>query len=564
MSVLKMFFNSLTSPLDRVRLPLTPHDQSSYTLLSPTEPDNDGEAQSFPRQVWRSNKRHGKWKAILFVISTIAVLFAAVFTIRRVLRPPGPPSVEPLDMLDPISHARWTIDSLYERQSKTLAQASARYTLKTNRNPPKNYEKWFRFAKSKSCLIDDYDQIYRDFEPFYQLADKDPEFFKKMVDSATEKVKQVGNGMKTGQFKGGSFRETDNQGTLYNGDWQRTMDRFANLLPDMNIILNGRDEPRILFNHRDEDVIGRALDVSDPTPFEHQPSPTSMVFKDQKMCIIPNRPSGFTSPANDASAFLIDSSSTQYTTDFYPMLSMTRISPCFSDILVPSEFYYSDSSWAPKYSHANDIAWDDKTPKLYWRGATSGGIIHGDNYRKFPRFHMIDIGRNHSDIIDVALTVFQGSLCSDDCNGEAIKKEYGITGEGAPREDAYQYKYLADVDGNSFSGRYFGLLRSGSLVFKSTVFNEYFNDWLRPFVHFIPVLPDMSDLVAKVEWAIANDAEAHRIQEAGRQFAERVLTDAQNDCYFIAVLLEWAQLHDYASRERQVSRWRRWFGRDGI
>ena len=47
--------------------------------------------------------------------------------------------------------------------------------------------------------------------------------------------------------------------------------------------------------------------------------------------------------------------------------------------------------------------------------------------------------------------------------------------------------------------------------------------------------------MAKVEWAIAHDKEAQAIQQAGQRFAERVLTDAQNDCYFSLVLLEWAE-----------------------
>lgn len=36
---------------------------------------------------------------------------------------------------------------------------------------------------------------------------------------------------------------------------------------------------------------------------------------------------------------LLFSASTEFTTDMYPMLSMTKISPCFADILVPSEVY---------------------------------------------------------------------------------------------------------------------------------------------------------------------------------------------------------------------------------
>jgi hypothetical protein len=47
---------------------------------------------------------------------------------------------------------------------------------------------------------------------------------------------------------------------------------------------------------------------------------------------------------------------------------------------------------------------------------------------------------------------------------------------------------------------------------QSTLFNEYFDAWLRPYEHYIPVLPDLSDLVNKVLWARENDGEARRIQ----------------------------------------------------
>ncbi|KAJ7697288.1 hypothetical protein B0H16DRAFT_1646588, partial [Mycena metata] len=96
----------------------------------------------------------------------------------------------------------------------------------------------------------------------------------------------------------------------------------------------------------------------------------------------------------------------------------------------------------------------------------------------------------------------------------------------------------------TYSGRFLGILRSGGLVFKATVFEEYFNDWIRPYEHYISVLPDLSDLLQKVEWARAH--EARMIQERGRAVAERVMTDAQNGCYFFALLLEWARLQEMA------------------
>ncbi|KAF7330127.1 CAP10 domain-containing protein [Mycena sanguinolenta] len=411
------------------------------------------------------------------------------------------------------------------------------------------YDKWFKFARRHSCLIDEYEQISRDFEPFYQLAKDDPGYFKRMVDKGTPHVKEDGRGLRTGRFARKKFSWTDEQWSLYNTDWFRTFKRFASFIPDTRIIINGRDEPRVVFNYRMPEMHPTALhpQVSDETPFRHTPHPTASYFRDEVQCHVPMRQQGFTSLANDASAFLLAASSTDFTTDLYPIMSMTKVSPCFSDILVPSEFYYSDSGWSPSYAYPNSIPWDDKEGKLYWRGMTSGGWVYGENYHAFPRFRLIDIGRKHPDIMDVALSAFHDSLCGENCDGEKIKAEYDIAQQSAPREDVYKFKYLVDVDGNSFSGRYLGLLRSGSLVFKSTIFTEYFNDWLRPFEHYIPILPDLSDLAEKIEWARAHDEEAHAIQQAGQVFAQRVLTDSQNDCYFSAVMLEWARLYNMAT-----------------
>ncbi|KAJ7665652.1 glycosyl transferase family 90-domain-containing protein [Mycena rosella] len=440
--------------------------------------------------------------------------------------------------------AQARIDALYARQSSTLTQAMSRYSLRNNRAPPPMYSEWYKFARAHSCLIDEYDQISRDFEPFYQLAQDDPAYFKKMVEAGSVKVKKDGNGMKTGVFAGGKFSFTDEQGTLYTSDWPQTFARFESFMPNMSLILNGRDEPRVIFNYRQPDMRLKALNVSDPTPFELSPHPTAAFYKEIQ-CLIPNRASGFTELANDASAFMLYSSSTQFTTDLYPILSMTKISPCFADILVPSEFYYSDSYWVPRYAYPNNITWTDKTPKLYWRGMSSGGWVYDDNYHAFPRFRVVDIGRNHTDLMDVALSSFHDSLCGEHCDGDAVKAEYNIYGASAPREEVYKYKYSLTSTATRSRGATLAscaAARSSS----STVFAEYFNDWLRPYEHYIPVLPDLSDLVEKLEWATTHDAEAHAIQQAGQAFSERVLTDAQNDCYFSAVFLEWARLQAMA------------------
>ena len=50
----------------------------------------------------------------------------------------------------------------------------------------------------------------------------------------------------------------------------------------------------------------------------------------------------------------------------------------------------------------------------------------------------------------------------------------------------------------------------------------------------------------------SNHTNIRMMNIAGRQFAERVLTNAQNDCYFGLVLLEWARLLRYAENSTEV------------
>ncbi|KAJ7069892.1 glycosyl transferase family 90-domain-containing protein [Mycena amicta] len=453
---------------------------------------------------------------------------------------------------DPTAAARASLQSLLSKQSSTLAQASSRYSLKNDRPPPPNYDRWFAMAQKKKCLIDEYEQIQRDFEPWYQLSLQNPKHFNDMVDRGRNLMLENSMGMTTIKVKDGKVNMPSYQGTSFDNDWPRTLGRFVSVLPDMDFLLNGRDEPRVVFDVRAPGAIEDAMSLKDPNPFHIAPRPTADFFKNRSGCNPLSMPKGFGMDGSADVAFLRSSSSSDFTTDLWPLLSMTKLSPCFSDILFPGQYYYDESWWSGSFSHPNDIDWKDKKAQIYWRGMSNGGHILGQNYHKFPRFRLVDIARNHSDLIDAKMTRFAETHCTDDCDRDKIIAEYDITGPQDPREDIYKYKYLLDVDGNTFSGRYLGLLRSGSLVFKSTAFDDYFNEWLRPYEHYVPVLPDLSDLLDKIEWARANEAEARRIQETGKLFAQKVMTDDQNDCYFALVLLEWARLQSGARVANQL------------
>ncbi|KAJ7041646.1 glycosyl transferase family 90-domain-containing protein [Mycena alexandri] len=454
------------------------------------------------------------------------------------------------------------IDILLASQPSSLPSARSRYSLRTGRNPPRGFDAFYAFAKERGCLVEGYTAVERDFAPFWRAEKTRKGWFRERVRVMEGKLVNDAHGVAALAIRDGKVQRPENGATYFDGDWENTINKFASSLPSLTVLINGRDEPRVVF-----DVAGLFDDPptqppapTDPNPFALSPPSTGAFFADpvrKDVC----RPARGVGVLEDV-PFLLSASSAEFTTDLVPVLSMAKTvdasttvdataagmggggGSCFADVLVPGEFYYRNSWWAGKFDYPNNIKWEDKKPVLYWRGESNGGHIRGTIYKTFPRFRLIELAAlpENQGFLDVRMTGWHESHCTDDCDAEPIKKAYNISGKVVPREDAYKYKYLLDVDGNTFSGRYLGLLRSGGLVFKSTAFTEFFTPWLVPFEHFIPVRPDLSDLMAKIAWARANDAEARRIQEAGRVFAERILTDAQNDCYWFAVMLEWGAL----------------------
>lgn len=89
-----------------------------------------------------------------------------------------------------------------------------------------------------------------------------------------------------------------------------------------------------------------------------------------------------------------------------------------------------------------------------------------------------------------------------------------------------KYKYQIAIEGNSAADRLSWQLFMGALVLIPD------QPWqlmapmhlLQPWVHFVPVSYDLSDLVDRLLWLIAHDAEAKSIAQNGLAFAHRHLT----------------------------------------
>ncbi|TVY75683.1 Beta-1,2-xylosyltransferase [Lachnellula suecica] len=252
--------------------------------------------------------------------------------------------------------------------------------------------------------------------------------------------------------------------------------------------------------------------------------------------------------------------------DLFPVFSQSKISS-YSDILYPSPWY-----WYGKvpYSDADDMDWTAKEDKFWWRGSTTGGFSRDGGWRRQHRQHVVQkvnaggqakilINRGEgndedwqvkevprSDFKEIFDIYFShvGQCDPGDCDAQ---REFFTVKPTAEQTDAWKYKYLLDMDGNAFSGRFYAFLKSRSLVYKLAVFREWHNEWLRPWVHFIPLSLRGDEWVEALRWFAGEPTgkkEAERLALQGREWAGKVLRNEDLEVWFFRLLLEYGRLVD--------------------
>jgi len=252
--------------------------------------------------------------------------------------------------------------------------------------------------------------------------------------------------------------------------------------------------------------------------------------------------------------------------DLFPIFSQSKMSS-FQDIVYPSPWY-----WYGKvdYVERNDIPWNQKIHSMLWRGSTTGGFSRNGGWRRQHRQKMVkglnaldnakvlenvhkDPGHDEGttplwqqktvkredfkEVMDVHFSHI-GQCDPGDC--DAQKEYFGLT-EGVAQQDHWKWKYLLDMDGNAFSGRFYAFLKSKSLVFKMAVFREWHQDWLRPWVHYVPLSLRGDEALEAVRYFSGEEegkALAERLASQGREHAGRVLRNEDFEVWFFRLLLE--------------------------
>ena len=185
--------------------------------------------------------------------------------------------------------------------------------------------------------------------------------------------------------------------------------------------------------------------------------------------------------------------------------------------------------------------WGSKRPQGIWRGSTTGGIVlDASNYWTLPRAMLVNISVQYPELVDARLTA-----CKQ-C-GPGIDQVFADAGFGyAPfvsYANQFQYQGLIDVDGHSWSSRFAQLLSINSVVYKQeTEYVEFFRPLVKPWVHYIPIQKDFSDLVARLQETMGNEGNAtvdwqlRNISAESTRLYRKSLVPSKQLCYLHRLL----------------------------
>ncbi|KAK6582480.1 hypothetical protein PZA11_004888 [Diplocarpon coronariae] len=260
-----------------------------------------------------------------------------------------------------------------------------------------------------------------------------------------------------------------------------------------------------------------------------------------------------------------------------------------NEILLPAPMYWANEE---RFSGGDDhgAPWLEKQDKVIWRGVATGGKYNATTWRGFQRHRFVamtnatqvsaaehwtehpknwamppstyhlaaqDEGRLGEWVGEWADTGFVDLMClAPDLNETIcsyIEPTFSLV-SGEKMADQFTRKYVPDIDGNSFSGRYRGFLLSTSLPIKATIFREWHDSRLVPWKHFVPMDNRFVDFWGIMQYFLGyegenvkitgHDDQAQMIAEAGQEWANRVLRREDMQIYVLRLLLEYARISD--------------------
>ncbi|GAK66964.1 capsule-associated protein CAP1 [Moesziomyces antarcticus] len=491
-----------------------------------------------------------------------------------------------------INLAKRKYELLMSRQSKTYEQAVARYVQQNKRQPPPGFDDWFKFAQENNAvIIDEYDQLENDLLPLRKFSGY---VLRRRMENA---LKTNTSFVHRWDFANGSVTTTAPSGWQNARVFREIMTPFLPKLPPFTLLHNWDDFPRVCGpKPGQEDVhsteVTRTWTYGNPHAMDviGYGCPRKTVTES---VITSDRPSLDVCKE-------IDLLKTQHGIGNHPSLCFNSTIPALSLAKISGFLDITTASWCygdPGYrlfgENKDTVAYADKKSHLYWRGSSTGSVTSkekayfGHRYRLVMMAHQLQLKakqlaaravKNASFTLDdqkryplpnmpgtfneaqlgaisrlSAESFDLGFVRMHNCNNDPVFcKTWTDTiplAKPEPSKTAFQNKFLMDLDGNSMSGRFYRFLDSNSLVFKQTVFAEWHDDRIVPWLHFVPVSRGMEELPILIDF-FANHPEGKKLGEfiatESRKWSETTLRKIDLSVYTYRQMIELANIigHD--------------------
>ncbi|HSX10430.1 MAG TPA: glycosyl transferase family 90 [Chlamydiales bacterium] len=181
--------------------------------------------------------------------------------------------------------------------------------------------------------------------------------------------------------------------------------------------------------------------------------------------------------------------------------------------------------------------WKTKQPVGFFRGMSTGRWDPSLPDFGNDRVRLTIFSYQHPSLVDATISALWQSDLREYL--ASIGKE--VT--SASMETHFQYKYLFDVDGNASTySRCRWILLSNSVLLKMmSGYSQWYYKALQPYVNFVPIKSDLSDLIDILKFLKTHDKEAHQIADDGTSLGNRIFSYDAVDQYVVTLLKEYSK-----------------------
>ena len=360
-------------------------------------------------------------------------------------------------------------------------------------------------------------------------------------------------------------------------------------LVDQQQTVYGNPDSQMRFlklEHRDA---WEAMKLACPIDSPARSSPHNATVKNEAFLEFPLNRTAYIDICNDpvlatAHGFVLAPAAFDLTHTMIPLFS-GGVPVVASDIIFPPAYTgqrLNDGHY--EYDPDADMPWEDKQNSIYWKGSSTGGWATETNWRDLHRQRLslkfTDTAKSQANatflrqepegsgpwtpyVASLAPMASQfdihiaGELVL--CSGPRSRRKKDRKTGGCKAEttalniaqlgsaqEAWNHKLVLDIDGNGYSGRFIRLLVSNSAVVKMTVFREWFNDWIVPWVHYIPARQDQefSDLSEIVRFLTSErgDPLAKEVATMGQAWTTKIITKPALRLWFLRLMMEYGRV----------------------